>query len=365
MKIEQQSITIRELVAGFKDDGEGGVVGFDGKLDIRPAYQREFVYKDAQRSAVIDTITKGFPLNVMYFADRGDGTYEVMDGQQRTISICQYVASVFSRDFRYFHNLAQDEKDQILDYELLVYFCSGGESEKLDWFRTINIAGEKLTDQELRNAVYHGPWLTAAKKWFSRTGGPATQVGIDYVKGSAIRQELLELALGWVVTRDGLRSVDEYMSEHQLDQNANDLWMYYQEVLSWAKLAYPKVRKYLTAVDWGKLYHEYGALPFDGATLEVEVARLMQDEDVTRKPGIYEYLFSGRERHLSIRAFSQKDKGEAFERQGGVCPICGEEFELGQMQADHIVPWSLGGATVSANCQMLCVQCNNDKGDGS
>lgn len=166
MKIELKKIKIRELVEGYKDSNEEGVVGWGGRLNIRPKYQREFVYKDKQRDAVIDTVSKGFPLNVMYWVKCGNDEYEVLDGQQRTISICQYVSGIFSYDMRYYHNLQEDEQKNILDYELMVYFCEGSDSEKLQWFQTINIAGEKLTEQEIRNAVYSGAWTTDAKRYF-------------------------------------------------------------------------------------------------------------------------------------------------------------------------------------------------------
>ena len=171
MKIDLKKITVRDLVEDYHDDGEGGVRGYGGKLDIRPPFQREFVYKDKQRDAVIETINKGFPLNVMYWAVRQDGTYEVIDGQQRTISAAQYVEGDYSLDGRYFHNLQDDEQELILNYPLQVYVCKGSASEKLDWFRIINIAGEKLTSQELRNAVYAGPWVSDAKRHFISAGG--------------------------------------------------------------------------------------------------------------------------------------------------------------------------------------------------
>jgi hypothetical protein len=361
VKIEPHNIRVHELIAGYKDNGEGGVVGLNGELDIRPPYQREFVYDARQRSAVIDTVRKGYPLNVMYFADRGDGTFEVMDGQQRTISICQYVNNEFALDYKYFHNLTPDEQDKILYYELIVYSCSGTESEKLDWFRTINIAGEKLYEQELRNAVYHGVWLSDAKKWFSRTGGPAAQVGDHYVTGSPIRQDLLEMALEWVCLRDGLKAVDEYMALHQHDPNATDLWSYYQRVLEWAKSTFPIVRKELKSVDWGLLFHEHGGSFPDGKEMEVRVAELMANEDVTRKYGVYQYVLDGQERHLSIRQFSDAQKREAYERQEGICPVCGKHFPIGEMEADHIKPWSLGGRTLPDNCKMLCKDDNRRK----
>ena len=198
MKIELLDLTVQELVEDYYDDDEGGVTGYGGKLDIRPPFQREFVYKDKERNAVIDSILKGFPLNVMYWADRENGEFEIIDGQQRTISIAQYVEGDFSFNDLYFHNLPSDKQELILDYKLMVYVCSGTGSEKLDWFKTINIAGKKLTNQELRNAVYAGTWLSDAKRYFSRNGCAAYQIGNAYVNGSPIRQEYLEIVIKWV-----------------------------------------------------------------------------------------------------------------------------------------------------------------------
>ena len=191
MDIQQLDLTVRDLVAGYFDDGEGGVVGYDGKLDIRPPFQREFIYKGKQREAVIRTILRDFPLNVMYWSVRDDGTFEIIDGQQRTISIAQYVNSEYSVDGLYFHNQPLEIQDVVLDYNLMLYVCQGTHKDKLDWFRTVNIAGEKLYDQELRNAVYSGSWVSDAKRYFSRTGGAAASLGGDYMSGSPIRQDYL------------------------------------------------------------------------------------------------------------------------------------------------------------------------------
>ena len=216
MKIELKEITVGELTAGYQDNQENGVVGFGGKLDIRPPYQREFIYKDKQRDAVIETITKNFPLNVMYWAVREDGNFEVIDGQQRTISISQFVEGIFSfktsKDVFYFHNLQTDEREQILNYKLMVYFCSGTDSEKLEWFKTINIAGEKLTDQELRNAVYSGSWVTDAKRYFSKNRCTAHEIGGDYLSGSAIRQEYFETAIKWISNGNIFKNVKDLVA---------------------------------------------------------------------------------------------------------------------------------------------------------
>ena len=227
MKIELQKITIAAVAQNYRDNAEDGVVGFDGKLNIRPKYQREFVYDAKQRDAVLETIRKGFPLNVMYWAKNDDGTFEVLDGQQRTVSFCQYVAGHFSIliDGRpmTMHNLTEPQRKQILQYELMVYVCEGDDQDKLDWFKTINIAGAKLTEQELRNAVYTGPWLTHAKSIFSKTGCAAYGLSSKYVSGSPIRQEILETALEW---KSG-NQPEQYMSAHQHDPNANELWTYF------------------------------------------------------------------------------------------------------------------------------------------
>jgi len=232
MKIDLHKITIRKAIAGYKESAkEGGVTAYEGRLNIRPKYQREFVYKEKQRNAVIETIKNSFPLNVMYWMIRDDGGYEVLDGQQRTISIGQYVTGDFSLGDRFFHNLTKEEQDKILDYELMIYFCEGTDKERLDWFRIINIAGEKLTDQEIRNAVYTGPWLSDAKLKFSKSNCAAYLLANDggqLVSGSPIRQEYLETTLSWI--NDG--KIEDYMAKHQHDRNADELWQYFQDVIA-------------------------------------------------------------------------------------------------------------------------------------
>lgn len=357
MNIDREEITVKELADGFKDSAEAGVVGYGGKLDIRPPYQREFIYKDKQRDAVIDTVRKDFPLNVMYWAVRDDGHFEIIDGQQRTLSICQYVNGDFSIKGLAFHNLQNDQQQQILDYKLMIYFCSGTDSERLEWFRTINIAGEELTDQELRNAVYAGPWTADAKRYFSKTGCPAYGLGSDYLKGIAIRQEYLETAIDW----HSQGKIEDYMSQHQHDANASALWHYFQGVINWVKATFPKYRKEMKGVEWGTLYNQFQGQPLDTDGLEKQVVKLMMDDDVTRKSGIYYYVMDRDERHLNIRAFTENNKREAYERQGGICPRCGKHFVFDGMEADHITPWCEGGKTTAANCQMLCKDDNRRK----
>jgi len=357
MKIQLNEITVREVSNSYLNSDEEGVVGYGGKLNIRPKYQREFVYKDKQRDAVIDTIKKNFPLNVMYWVKSEDGTFEVMDGQQRTISFCEYIDGKFSLNNLYFHNLTDTDKEQILNYKLMIYFCEGNDKEKLDWFKIINIAGEKLTDQELRNAIYTGTWLTDAKRYFSKSGCPAYGIASDYLKGVAIRQEYLETVIRWI-SGD---KIEDYMSKHQHEPNANELWLYFQNVINWVKVAFPNYRKEMKGVEFGPLYNEFKNKKIDSKKIEKEITELMQDEDVTKKSGIYEYVLSINEKFLNIRAFTDKMKREAYERQKGICKKCKEHFEIEEMEADHIKPWHEGGKTVSENCQMLCRQDNRTK----
>ncbi len=361
MKIELKEITVRDLTNGYQDNEENGVVGYGGKLDIRPPYQREFIYKDKQREAVIDTITKDFPLNVMYWAVREEQNFEVIDGQQRTISISQFVEGDFAYKSRYFHNLQKDEQEQILNYKLMVYLCSGVDSEKLEWFRTINIAGEKLTDQELRNAVYSGSWVSDAKRYFSKNGCAAYGLGGDFLNGVAIRQDYFETVIGWICGDNSNDGINNYMAKQQNEPNANELWLYFQSVLSWVKAVFPKYRKEIKGIQWGFLYNQFKDKKFDHKKLEEEISKLMQDEDVTNKKGIYEYVLTRKEKFLNIRAFTDNQKREAFERQQGKCPVCTEEYKIEEMEADHITPWHSGGRTSADNCQMLCKDDNRRK----
>ena len=358
MKIDHQQITVSALVGGYSDNGEGGVIGYGGKLDIRPPFQREFVYKDKQRDAVIDTITNQFPLNVMYWADREDGTYEIIDGQQRTISVAQFIQGDFSYDGLYFHNLTDDQQRQILDYELMIYVCTGTDSEKLKWFETINIAGEKLTKQELRNAVYSGPWVSNAKRYFSKNGCPAYGIGQDYLTGTPIRQDYLETAIKWI-SND---TIEDYMGRHQHNDNAEPLWEHFRSVIDWIEQVFTVYRKAMKGIDWGSLHRDHKDDDFDPEAVEAETARLIADEDVQNQKGIYRYILTGEEKHLNIRAFDDAVKQRVYEKQGGKCAESGKPFRIEEMEADHITPWSEGGKTVEENCQMLSKESNRRKG---
>ena len=364
MTIEPLSLTVRELCDGYADHAEDGVVAYGGKLDVRPKYQREFIYSEKQQQAVINTAMHGYPLNTMYWAVRGDGTYEVIDGQQRTLSLCRFREGDFSFAWRssqlFFGNLQPDEQEAFLDYRLMVYLCEGTDSEKLEWFRTINIAGEELTEQELRNAVYAGPWTADAKRYFSKTECAAFQLGGKYMTGSPIRQDYLETAIRWFARGD----IEGYMAAHQHDTSATALWVYYQNVIAWVRTIFPKYRREMKGVEWGDLYNDFGRGEYDPAALEHEVVRLMADDDVQRKSGIYEYLLSGGEREcaLNIRKFTDSQKRSAYERQCGKCAVCGKAFAFEEMHGDHKVPWSKGGHTLPDNLQMLCRTCNLKKG---
>ncbi|MBQ9772675.1 MAG: DUF262 domain-containing protein [Lentisphaeria bacterium] len=359
MKIELHELTIREIAENYTDNNENGVTGYNGKLNIRPKYQREFVYDDKKRNAVIETIIRGFPLNVMYWVKNSDDDFEILDGQQRTISFCQYINGDFSLNNRAFHNLTKPEQQQILDYKVMVYFCEGNDKEKLDWFQTINIAGEKLTDQELRNAVYTGSWLADAKLKFSKSNCAAYLKGNKYLNAAPIRQEYLETALKWI--NNG--KIEEYMSQHQHDPNANELFSYFLKVIDWVEMTFVKYRKEMKGIEWGPLYNQFKDIVVDTADLEKEISALMVDDDVTNRKGIYTYVLTRQEKYLSVRAFDNRMKRTAYERQAGICKICGKYFEIEEMEADHITPWSQGGKTLSENCQMLCRECNRRKSD--
>ena len=358
MKVDLRQVTVRELVNGYDDDGEGGVVGYGGKLDIRPPYQREFVYGEKERNAVINTLSKDFPLNVMYWAVRDDGNYEIIDGQQRTISIAQYVEGDFSHDGRYFHNLLDDESARVLDYKLMIYVCEGTDSERLDWFQTINIAGLELTPQELRNAVYSGSWLSDAKQDFSRSGCRAYEIGRHYINGQVNRQKYLETAISWISGGD----VEDYMAQHQHDADAVELWDHFESVIEWVESVFAVKRREMKGVGWGSLYADFKDASIDPKAVEKEIQRLIDDEDVTSHRGIYPYILTRDEKHLSIRTFPDVVKRRVYERQKGKCKMCGDDFDIKAMHADHIKPWSDGGKTEERNCQMTCRKCNLKKG---
>lgn len=370
MDIELKHIRIGDLAKGYQDNDDMGVFGYGGKLDIRPAYQREFVYNEKQRNEVIKTVSKGFPLNVMYWSVSDSGDFEIIDGQQRTISICQFINNDFSVEFDgralMFHSLPDDLQKAMLDYELTVYQCKGEDSEKLDWFQTINIAGVELTKQELRNAVYTGKWVTEAKKYFSKRQNPAQQLYGDYLSGASLRQEFLEIALDWISHRNG-ESIEEYMTKHQHDDDASELWQYFKSVMAWLENVFSnhsKERlKLMKGQKWGYYYNTHKDDIFNAQKLEQRIVELITDKEVDNKKGIYAFLLTGQEKHLSLRTFDDKEKHEMYAGQEGICLACKEHFDYDKMEADHIVPWSQGGKTTIENGQMLCKPCNRTKSD--
>ena len=365
LKIELKEITIREIVDGYKDHGIDGVVAYGGKLNVRPAYQREFVYNDEQQKAVMDSILQGYPLNVMYWCENEDGTYEVLDGQQRTLSFCKFHDNQYSiihnNVLRQWHSMPYDIQEQILNYKCMIYVCRGTDTEKLNWFKVINTAGEVLYEQELRNACYTGTWLTDAKRYFSKNNCAAYAIGNKLISGHVNRQDYLERALDWIKDAQGMKKIEEYMLLHQHDPNALELWTYYTSVINWVNALFPKYRVPMKGLKWGLLYNKFHHIMYDPVELEEEVKKLMADDEVQDKKGIYTYVFTHDEKYLNLRAFTDTEKMTMYERQEGICPICKEYFLIEQMEGDHITPWVEGGKTTIDNGQMLCRNCNRRK----
>lgn len=368
---ELRAKTVRELVDGFyEDDLTGYVEGFGGKLDIRPAYQRAYVYSRKAAQAVIETILNGAPLSNMYWVDLGNGNYELLDGQQRSISICQFVHGYYTIRIDgsdcYFKNLADDQKKQILNYKLQVYEIKGKQSEVIRWFRVINQPNSPLTHQEIRNSIYTGTWLSDAKNYFSRPGGGADNRFSYLTGGVANRQEILEIALTWIAGEEG---ITDYMGQHQDDADASHLINYFEDVCKWIEKVTggddEPARVKLGKV-WGELYNAYAKdFVIDREKIDAEIDRLCRDAEVNEKPkGFYPYIISGDVRHLTQRQFKRSDKERKFREQGGVCPVCGGKFTLKEMEADHVKPYTDGGLTVYDNLQMLCMDCNRRKGSG-
>jgi hypothetical protein len=239
----------------------------------------------------------------------------------------------------------------------MVYFCEGTDSEKLEWFEIVNVAGAVLTKQELRNAVYTGSWLSDAKRYFSKTNCTAYKIANKYLNGAPIRQEYLETVLDWISNG----AIKGYMAEHQHDTDAIPLRTYFQSIITWVEGKFTTYRKEMKGINWGVLYNTFKDKPLDAATLEKEISRLMKNDDVTNKKGIYTFVLDGQERHLNIRTFDENMKREAYERQNGICVNCKKPFEFEEMEGDHIDPWHSGGKTNATNCQMLCKECNRRK----
>lgn len=378
MEINERKVTVRELVQGYhRDEETDSVIGYGGRLDIRPSYQRAFIYDPPQQQAVIETVSKNHPLNAMYWVDKGNDTYEILDGQQRTTSICEYVCeqgklavAIFGNEHpRYFANLQPDEQEKILSHKLTIYVCKGEDGEKLQWFRTINIAGKELTKQEIRNAVFAGPWVTDAKRYFSKTNCPATGMASDYVNpGDSKRQWWLELAIRWACDNG---DIDHYMGQHQHDDNALAMWTNFQTIMTWAIANFPKkyYGKLTKRSDWYDLWKIHHDRVLPTAEFNARVVELLKDGEIENKSGIIPYLLTGDEQKLGLRTFDEKIARRKYAQQGGICPECvrrGKDtatkvWTFEEMEADHIIPWHSGGRTEETNCQMLCKNCNRTK----
>lgn len=377
--------TVEQIVEGFVyNELEGkGLFGLAGRLTIQPEYQRNYIYAEANREAgVIDSLLKGYPLGLIYFNKLPDGRLEVLDGQQRITSFGRFVTNKFAivdgNDMQqYFHGLPEDQKEQILRSELLVYECSGSETEIKDWFRTINISGIELNAQELRNAIYSGPFVTAGKAEFSNRQNANIQKWNAYIKGAANRQEIWEEALAWV----SQGKIDEYMSKHRFDDNIAGVKTYFNTVLDWIGSVFTSVESEMRGLEWGRLYEQYHSTAYDPDAVESEVRRLYGDDYVTSKRGVFEYILGGCEdtKLLHVRVFDPATSRSAYEDQTAAakdagtsnCHLCAvgnnanrdKIWAFGAMEADHVTAWSKGGATARSNCQMLCKPHNASKGN--
>lgn len=395
---KDKGFTVRDLVAGYLADSDDGsstdsIFGFNGKLNIRPAFQRNNVYNDTKRNAVIQTILNKCPLNVMYWVDKEDGTYECLDGQQRTLAICKYLCGEFAVNSPLFpsdlaqdfpnlqtnlNNIAQD----ILDYELDIYVCKGTPTEKMLWFNVINTSGEPLNKQELRNSSYTGKWLTDAKARFSTANGrgvklanvnPANNEDEPLLVGSWNRQEYLETALEWIAQSTGT-DIEGYMLAHRGDSDASELWQYFSKVLEWVRGKFITYNSALKGMNWGEIYNNFEAGNYAGnfieksaAEIQDKIIELNADDEITAKmKGIYLYIITGEIKYLQLRAFDEATARKVYEKQKHQCPHClkegnNKEYAFKEMEADHIKPWSLGGKTEESNCQMLCKHHNATK----
>lgn len=374
MRLDEVKITVNDIVLfnkqtsecdGFIDKGEEGVFGMNYNLNIRPKFQREFIYEQKGIEKVIETVRDGLPLGLIYFVKTKEGKYEILDGQQRILSLCKYIDgnSDISAEWPekgrvYFDNLSDEEMNKLIDYPLSVCICEGTDSEILEWFFRINIHGKDLTAQEGRNAIFAGSWVSDARMYFSKTACPAATLADKYMKGSPIRQDYLETVIKWI-SEDQIQS---YMASHQHNQDAKNLWEYFNLVIDWVQTIFTTYRNEMKGVEWGVLYNKYKGELYDPSAIESKLKQLMEDEQVGSKKGIYTYIFTGDERVLNLRTFSDKQKRETYEKQEGVCHLCKEHFEIEYMEADHITPWADDGKTISDNCQMLCKECNRRKG---
>lgn len=378
--------TIEEICKGFVyNEAEGkGLFGLSGKLTIQPEYQRNYLYAEGKHEkeiAVIESVLKGYPLGLIYFNKKADGTFEVLDGQQRITSLGRFLTHKFAiiRNGReqYFDSMPKDLLQKIYDTKLTVYECEGPESEIKEWFETINIVGIPLNEQERLNAVFSGPFVTRAKEVFSNSENANVTKWQTYIRGNAKRQDFLHTALEWV----SRGNVSDYMAKHRYDGNINELETYFNSVIDWARSVFKHKEKEMCGLPWGELYEKYHKLPYDPAQVAAKQRELYEDYYVKNKRGIYEYILGGCQdtKLLEVRCFDEPTKKSVYARQTseaqtkGIsnCPHCVQEngankskiWKLAEMEADHVSAWSKGGATDISNCQMLCQMHNRLKGN--
>ena len=375
MKTTLKTYTIREIVDGFVyNELEGkGLFGLSGKLTIQPEYQRNYIYADGKRdAAVIESILKGYPIGLIYFNDVDDTHFEVLDGQQRITSIGRFITGKFATVYKgreqIFSSLSMDLQTKIMESELLVYHCEGEESEIKEWFKTINIAGIPLNEQELLNAIYSGTFVTAAKAEFSNSQNANTRQWSFFIKGLAARQDFLARALDWV----SKGNVDSYMAHHRSDTTINELKTYFNTVIDWVSAVFVDRPSTMCGLEWGRLYETYHAKSYNPSDVSKILEKLYYDPYVKNRRGIFEYILGGETdtKLLEIRIFDEATKQAVFKQQNGLCPLCeldpkskGKVYKLTDMDADHVTAWSKGGATDIANCQMLCKSHNRAKGN--
>ena len=386
MRATLRHYTVEQILKGFVyNELEGrGLFGLAGKLVIQPEYQRHYIYGDGKRDvAVVNSLLKSYPLGLIYFNVNGD-SLEVLDGQQRITSVGRFVRGKFAIQVdgneQTFGSLPKDAKDLIMSSDLLVYECEGTESEIKEWFRTINIAGAPLTQQELLNAIYSGPFVTAAKAEYSNSNNANMQKWSSYIKGDPKRQEVLAVALEWVAASKG-ETIDSYLAAHRYDTKIDGLKKYFTSVIDWVDSVFTEPRKEMRGLEWGRLYEEYHKTAYNAAKLNTEVTELLADEAVTSPKGVFEYLLSEKKKTemLAVRLFDEKTKKTAFNRQTkdsektgkSNCSVCASVknanqsriYKLSEMEADHVTAWSKGGQSGIENCEMLCETHNRAKGN--
>ena len=378
--------TVADICEGFVFDGNEnkGLFGLGGKLIIQPEYQRNYIYNDGKRDvAVIESLLKGYPLGLIYFVKNQDGMYEVLDGQQRITSFGRFVKNTWTfrvlwkEKTRYMDSLDEDDRQRILNTPLTIYVCEGEPSEIQEWFKIINIAGEPLVDQEVRNAVYHGSFVTKAKTVFSNSQNSKLTRWLAYVNARVNRQELLQEAIKWVSNDD----IDNYMALHRTDDNINELTTYFETVIEWIESVLDEPFSELKGINWGRLYRQYHNKPYSQKEVSKRVADLLNDTQIKDKKGVFEYVLGGEQdfRLINIRVFDDRTKKIVYKKQteqakkNGVsnCPLCAlannnaatKIYDIKEMDADHVTAWSKGGATTEDNCQMLCKTHNRAKGN--